>query len=202
MNELLDAIRTRGPALSQQVLAIQYRDPFWTQRFGAKGRRHADEDSGFHLQYLVRALVANDPGILVRYARWLREVLATRGMCTRHLAENFRLLAAAIAAEGWPMAERAIEYLRTAESSLAYESGPARDVQAASARVAAAAPAATREELANYLSYIADALALGSPRTLIEHVRWKAAHVRPGAADRPEAPVSYTHLTLPTKRIV
>ena len=194
--ELLALLGLHGRALSQRVLADMYLDPFWAERFGTRGRRHADEDSDFHLKYLARALQHGDPGVLVRYARWLREVLATRGMCTRHLADNFQRLARAIEDLAWPGGEAAVDYLRTAEASLRYADGPECAVQEMAnalaveveqahrarhpggwAHTAAREPGAFREDILNFVSYLADALAMGSPATLAAHTSWLALHL-------------------------
>ena len=195
MNALLELISTEGPKLSQRVLERQYLDPFWNERFGERGRGHADEDSDFHLKYLRRAIAANDPAVMVRYAQWLREVLATRGMCTRHLAENFHLLAAEIEAQRWEQGGQAVAYLRVAETALEYPSGAARALQQGEASLASeierrfreshpeAPPRLARktsdfrDDIANLLSYVADALAFGSPTTLAAHAGWLQEHL-------------------------
>jgi hypothetical protein len=197
---LIDFLERDGRALSQRVLQEQYRDPFWSERFGDKGRRHANEDSDYHLKYLARALAAGDAHVLVRYAVWLREVLAARGMCTRHLDENFRLLSRAIAEQPWPAREQAVALLATAREALLYPGGAARALQEGTAGMAREIAAAFRRErpqgwkrdargalaleddAANYLSYVADALASGRPDTLVEHTRWLATHVRAHSA--------------------
>jgi len=199
---LIDRIERDGRALSQKVLEEMYRDPFWTERYGDRGRRHADEDSDFHLRYLARALAAGDSGVLKRYAVWLREVLATRGMCTRHLDENFRLLAREIAAQDWPDAKRAAGFIGEAREALVFAPGEARSVQQSIDMLAdeiargfrsrrpqgwkrdARGEAGLREDAANYLSYVADALAFARPDFVAGHTRWLSAHVKShGASD-------------------
>ena len=196
MSELVAHLEREGRALSQRVLDEMYRDAFWSERFGDKGRRHANEDSDFHLRYLARAIAAGDAGILARYATWLREVLATRGMCTRHLDENFRLLAREIAAQPWPDRDWAAALLAQARDALAYPGGAARWVQDHGDRLAAAAvhgaqahgrgtwkkddargDAGLSDDARNYASYLADALALGEARTLVDHTRWFVRHL-------------------------
>ena len=196
MSELLGHIERDGRALSQKVLDEMYRDPFWGERFGDRGRRHAEEDSDFHLRYLSRALAAGDAGVLRRYAVWLREVLATRGMCTRHLDENFRLLAREIAAQAWPDRDRAVDFLGEARAALAHDRPEARRLQQTGDALAEAIARefrnrsprgwkrdargddALRDDAANFISYVADALAFGSPSLIESHTRWLAAHVQ------------------------
>lgn len=203
-DSIVERLRRDGHRLSQQVLDEQYRDPFWTERYGARGRRHADEDSDFHLRYLIRALQHGDPGVMVRYARWLREVLASRGMCTRHLAENFRHLAAALESMRWPGGDAAVVMVRQAEAALAYEEAAPRAVQEAAASVAREVERAhrerfprgwahadgredpLREDLLNFLSYVADSLAFDSPATLVSHTAWFAGHLERSGTPRAE----------------
>lgn len=198
-----DLLQRHGPRLSQRVLEEQYRDPFWEERFGARGRHHADEDSDFHLRYLRRAL-QHDPGVMLRYARWLREVLASRGMCTHHLADNFLRLAQAIDSMGWPGGDEAARVVRAAEAALVYEEPAARAVQQAAPAVVdevqrqhrerfpggwahdSARPRGMREDLLSYVSYLADALAFGSPATLVAHTSWYAGHLERRGTRRSE----------------
>lgn len=178
MKELLDHLRLDGQALSQAVLEEMYRDPFWRARFGDRGRRHADEDSAFHLRYLARAIEADAPEILVRYALWLREVLATRGMCSRHLAENFRLLAITLDAQAWPDSARAAAFVRQAQAALDYTGGDAAALQRARPAIVAHATSRTgparQEPLANLASYLEDAIAFEAPAMWSAHVDWTA----------------------------
>ena len=187
MNELLERLQAEGPALSRAVLDEMYRDPFWRARFGDRGRKHADEDSAFHLQYLARALIAGEPQILVRYARWLREVLATRGMCSRHLAENFRLLAVVIDAQRWPDGARATAMVREARRALDYTEGDAGLLQARRERIAAAAlprvGPARREALESLLSYLEDSFAFGE-EVWTSHLAWIATWLEETAGSR------------------
>jgi hypothetical protein len=188
VSELVVQLERHGRELSQQVLADMYRDPFWSERFGERGRRHADEDSDFHLRYLRRALESRDAGVMLRYAQWLRGVLSARGMCTRHLVENFQRLARTIAARGWPGHEEALGYLEEASAALMYPGGMARELQeheeALAAQVAAAvhkdnraaallrAPQDLRDDVANLFSYLADACSGAQSGTFVTHVQW------------------------------
>ena len=172
--ELVARLEREAPALSASVIAAMYEHPFWLERFGERGRKFAAEDGQRHVAYLVQAVVAQDPGVLVRYARWLRSVLTTRGMCSRHLEENFERLARAIGATIEDAAV-ATEYLREACLALRYDANPARELEDATPRLADAAAAelerahpgaisvwgtrgevAHRDDLVHYLSYLSD----------------------------------------------
>lgn len=184
---LVQELEAQARALTVRVVSELYRDPFWDARFGERGRRFSEEDGQYHVSYLVQALVAQDPQVLARYGCWLRSVLTTRGMCTRHLSENFERLALAVR-ELSVDAQPAVAYLHAARDALHAELGSARPLAEASDRLtpqvcswlsrAGLAPeqAGLREQLpqriSSLLSYLADALALGHAQQLLAHVRW------------------------------
>jgi hypothetical protein len=185
VNDLACRLEQSANTLSARVVKEMYQDRFWTERFGQRGLEHSQQDGRFHVSYLVQALIASDPGVLTRYAVWLRSVLTTRGMCTRHLAENFERLARATQEQVFDSA-RAVEYLRAAGAALLDEAGPARELQMVSERIArtcagedappssvGATPSRdSRAELLHLLSYLADALSLGRTEHFLAHVRW------------------------------
>ena len=188
MSAFLRELQRHGREISQQVLDDMYRDPFWSERYGARGRRHADEDSDFHLQYLRRALEAGDPGVMQRYARWLRGVLNSRGMCTRHLDENFERLAHALADRGWEGHGDALACIESARAALRHERAEARALQADApglARKAAAAmthagraarllrePGELAADFETLFAYLADALESGDAAGLRDYLKW------------------------------
>lgn len=186
MNDLVQRLEQSANTLSARVVKEMYQDRFWMARFGERGLEHTQQDGRFHVSYLVQALIASDPGVLTRYARWLRSVLTTRGMCTRHLAENFERLARAIQEQVFDSAS-AVEYLRAAGAALIDDAGPGRELQLASESIAAricareldppssaggAASRDARADLLHLLSYLADALSLGRSEHFLAHVRW------------------------------
>lgn len=139
-----------GPRLTAAVLVEMYKDPFWEQRFGARGRHHSQKDGDYHVQYLLQALAADDARVFESYAKWLREVLVTRGMCSAHLAENFVRLADAIDAEPWDDRARASAILRRGASALRYTEGDAAALEA-------------MDLDGTYASYLKDAVAFAAP---------------------------------------
>lgn len=183
MSQLTAALTAHTDELATRVVDEMYRNPFWQERFGDRGRQFAEQDGRYHLSYLVQALDQTSPETLTSYARWLQEVLTARGMCTRHLDDNFARLATAIAEAGLPDPEPAREYLDLARAALRYPDGPARDVQLATTVLADAVvarlyprdtPAAgrCRDDLGYHLAYLADALALGQPHIFVDYVVW------------------------------
>ncbi|HTV02041.1 MAG TPA: hypothetical protein VMF13_15945 [Luteitalea sp.] len=168
MNESLrEALRGQARELSQAVLDRMYENPFWMERYGARGRGFADEDSLHHMRYLDEALAAGEPAVFERYARWLRTVLVSRGMCTEHLAENFRLLASGIEAASVAEASVAVSILTAGADALRYTEGDAGRLQQDEPRLldairASAAGRAMRDDDRRYLvSYVIDAAATG-----------------------------------------
>lgn len=183
---IVEELAARRTGLVRRVLDEMYADPFWMERYGERGRRYAEEDNGHHLDHLTQALGLQDPELFARYARWLRRVLVTRGMCSQHVAENFGRLERAIA-EVLPEADRALAYLQHGRDALAYTEGPAAELQACSGALLARARAelsslgeapatpcadAAHDGLASLFSYWVDAVALERPELLAEHACW------------------------------
>lgn len=179
--ELADLLDTQGQALAEWALARMYEDPFWDVRFGERGRRFSREDGLTHVRYLAEALRGSEDTI-VKYARWLQTLVASRGICTRHIDQNFARLAEAIALE-IDGAEAAAKLLASAQAALLYPAeGPtahARKVQDAGEALAKAwheslggGQAPSRDELAILVSYLADALATGQNAVLADHMKW------------------------------
>lgn len=202
MSTLVERLQAKAPELGQRAIAEMYQNPFWLERFGARGRDFAEQDGQFHVSYLLQALVASDPGVLVSYARWLQTLLVSRGLCSRHIAENFERLERAIGAD-IPDAEPAARYLQAAREALIYESGFAGELQrlaepladtaldalasrhptwfaAASSysslasfeAISQAERARCRNDVLDHISYLADAIHTDRPELFANHVRW------------------------------
>jgi uncharacterized membrane protein len=170
IGELLTAAAQR---LTDRVFDEMWADPFWQARFGDRGARHTKQDGSSHLQYLLQALAADDHRVFTTYARWLRDVLCSRGMCSRHLAENFTRLAAAVDAEGWPERGRAIAVLHAGAHALNHTSGDAGAIDLARADVSRAI--SSDSLLAEHvLSYLSDALAFAQPTWLSGYATFAA----------------------------
>ena len=175
MNELVHRLLAQGDDLAAEVHTAMLADPFWLARYGERARTHMRQDNAFHLQYLCEALVG-DPAAIDRYARWLRDLLTTRGMCSAHIADNFRRLGAAIAAR-WTDAGPALEMLERGVAALSYPPGPAAALQQAGPGIAALAASrcgATPAALEMLTSYLADAMAQAAPERFAAHAVWLA----------------------------
>ncbi|MBS2020478.1 MAG: biliverdin-producing heme oxygenase [Deltaproteobacteria bacterium] len=131
---LADEVRTHAPTIAARVTDATLADPFWTKRYGARGRRRTEEDAAFHVEYLVQALVARDAELVRRYARWLEGLLTTRGMCTLHIDENLARVGAAVV-NTVPRAFAIDGYVKAARAALLYPGGAAREIQSAAERV-------------------------------------------------------------------
>jgi hypothetical protein len=169
LSELADAIEPHARRLSQGALERSYEDPFWLLRFGERGVRHTREDGDFHVTYLCQALRSGDPALLARYGAWLRTLLISRGMCSRHLADHFRYLGEALCSV-LPGSDAAAQYLESAARSLDYADGAAGALSARADQVAGrvqrdlgASSAQLSREVISAISYLADALALQKP---------------------------------------
>ena len=205
-----------GPRLTGRVLDEMYANPFWQDRFGDRGRRHARQDGGSHVQYIVEALVAADARVFTAYARWLRGVLVPRGMCSRHLTENFDRLASAIDQEAWPDRDRAVGILRAGTEALMHTSGDAGAidvVRGSLARDTATSLYArhpdwlarsgdlgrTRcvDDLEYHLSYLADAIAFADRERFVAHIVFVA-----GFLGRHGVPIGHLRESLVALRTV
>jgi len=215
----LDAAAER---LTTRVLDEMYADPFWRERFGERADRHGRQDGRFHIDYVIEALRADDVAIIENYARWLQQVLTSRGMATRHLAENFERLAAAIRDGAWPDGAAACALLDAACAALAYPAGPARAVQAAAPALAKRATALVIEadedseasepdelaspsnarDVALLAIYAADALALDEPAVFARHIAWLAGFVERHGGSRAQLAAQLTALAVAADQIV
>lgn len=195
MSELADRIEARKQEIAARACELMYEDPFWAARFGERGRKFSAEDGAYHVTYLLEALRSGSPGVIESYARWLRTVLVTRGMCSRHLAQNFARLAEAIRGIGIEGAEPALAMLRAAEEALVYRSGPAGELQAQGLDdVVSGQPGGSpgggeadgmrgrvlREHLACVASLFLDALALDRGDLFAAHARFMGGLYRQG----------------------
>ena len=198
MDTLVRDLEEKSASLTRRALAEMYEDPFWHARFGDRGQRFAEQDGQYHVSYLVSALALGNPGVLTGYARWLQTLLVSRGMCTRHIIENFERLAQAIEADV-TNAQPAIDLLHAAVEALRYEGGHGRALQDLSERLAdavlargtPASPGLRGKDVLDLLSYLADALGLARPELFATHVEWLA-----GFFDRRRVPVEPLRATL------
>ena len=221
MSTLHERIAATAAELGERSIAEMYKDPFWRERFGARGREMAEKDAQFHVSYLLSALAASDPGVLTTYARWLQTLLVSRGMCSLHIAENFEQLALAIA-QDIPESEPAVALLRGAVAALTYDGGPERELQdrlasladatvdtlarrdptwfaAASSftslasyeSIAQAEMARCHERVREHIAYLADAMHAGRPELFSAHAVWMR-----GFLERRQAPWARLEETL------
>lgn len=189
--------------VSLAVVDRTYRDPFWEGRFGAQGRRMAEEEGRRHLQYLVEALASHDLNVMCNYARWSRGGLVKRGLCSRHLIDGFQSLGEALTAELGNHAAPAASYLEAAALALRYPDSTAgalhdeaeligaavrRGLQdrypEGSPLVLAADDLRTARDSCYYVSYLADALAARQPELFTAHVGWATTYLERRGVDR------------------
>ncbi len=185
MEPLSRSVEAKAGQLASASVEPMYQDPFWEARYGMeRARRFGGEDAAFHVRYLVQALDEQRPSVMEGYARWLRTLLVSRGMCTRHLDSHFEGLARALEAEGWGPGTQPHGYVQAAREALRYTEGPAHLLEQDAPELARAAAGRLtlyilpedrprlEEELQLQLSYLADALAAGRPEVMGDHVRW------------------------------
>ncbi len=173
-------LRASMAAIAARSIDAMYRDPFWDARFGERGRRFSDEDARRHVQYLAEAVETSYAEPFAIYARWLRSVLTTRGMCSLHIHDNFSRLGDALREEAPEMFQASEPHLEAGRLALL----PDEPVALALHQAAVSAPrVASREPFiddeAFLLSYLADAVTLGRADTFARHLEWIC-----GEADR------------------
>jgi hypothetical protein len=202
MSSLGERLQAKALLLGERVTREMYQDPFWTARFGSRGRELADKDNQFHLSHLLQALDAADVGVFETYTRELQTLLVSRGMCSRHIVENFERLARAIQDEV-SEPEAALEVLRAGRQALTYAGGPARELQrladpladrtlevlssrqpswfslaatrpsmAAFASVAQAEQARFKRDVLDHIAYLADAMHAERAELFTDHMLW------------------------------
>lgn len=183
--ELAQRLLAAADELNAAAVAEENRDPFWRGRYGERGQRFMLADGVHHFNYLAEAVRAGTPRVLEKYAGWLRSVLVTRGMCSEHLADGFRIRAAHIAARGWRESWIAIDLLKSAVDSLIHvhpdalgvvpgAGGPPLPPLSDLARVHRIDLLAVEFDARHVLSYLADAIAFDRPGLLREHLAWRA----------------------------
>ncbi len=174
MTALVVALREVSARVNAAAIARMYENPFWEARYGERGHKYTEEDGRHHLSYLAEALMENDVAVLTRYAAWLQSVLTARGMCTRHLAENFLRLAELLAKEPIPKIEQAVSYLREAARALEVSTPALAALSPLAARAASAAARSPElaDEARTLFSYLADAVSAHRPELFAAHVRW------------------------------
>lgn len=184
---LADWVQTNGGSISIGVIDAMYaRDPFWLERFGPTKLKFAHEDGGFHIRHLVSALRVGRDDVMENYGRWLREVLVSRGMCTKHLADNFVMLGDALKRSAPMDATPAVRALEMASAALAYIHNDARKLQDAATHLAtqwmlrlgiAPTPELQLDAL-TVLSYAADAFGFASARPLAGFVAYRVRQTK------------------------
>ena len=188
---LADYVERLGDSIARRAMAIMYANPFWDDRFGARGRRFAEEDGRHHVAYLCEALRQGSSESLERYALWLQSVLTTRGMCSAHLDENLERIGGIILSEELPDAHVAVDFLEHARRALCYDGGAARELQDASDAIGVAVRRILESETPRWrdewghdsatrltanvewlVSYLADAVHLQRDDQLAGYLAW------------------------------
>ena len=167
---LIERLREQKYVLAERVFEGMQADPFWRERFAVCGPADPVQDLALHVDHLIRAIEANDPGVLERYARWLQGTLTARGLCTLHLADSFGRLGMGIAES------TARPYVGAARVALLYDGGAARAVQERIRDTITNGTPGAIEDVEYHLAYLSDAIALGQPKVFHDHVAWLVDH--------------------------
>jgi hypothetical protein len=185
------AIEAVRGALVDDVLADMYPNPFWDDRYGARGRSLCEDDNQHHLNYLIAAIRTGSPDAMTYYYKWLQLLLVSRGMCTYHIRQNMERMEAHLRArlpDDWPAIE---PYHRAGYAGLAYEHPACQALAAQEAQIADATTermyasnpfweqqfgprgrALCREDNLYHLSYLQDALGADVPGHFGSYLDW------------------------------
>jgi hypothetical protein len=96
-------LRDFGAAIAKACVEQIYATwPDLLDRYGERGRQFTAEDNFWHLNFLDAAVALGDPEHFRRYATWLLEFFAPRGLGPEHVAGAFQFLAEGLAAAEVP----------------------------------------------------------------------------------------------------
>jgi hypothetical protein len=97
-------LRAFGAAIAKACVGQIYATwPDLLERYGERGRHLTAEDNVWHLNFLDASVALGDPEHFRRYATWLVEFFAPRGLGPEHVAGAFRFLADGLAAADVPV---------------------------------------------------------------------------------------------------
>ena len=120
MNAAVDALARNERSITTRSVELALgRMPEYAARLDAAGRRRCEEDAGFHVRFLLSALLVEDEAIFTDYARWVRELLARYGIPASALVVFFDAIADAVAAEAPDAAPATRPYLAAGADAVA-----------------------------------------------------------------------------------
>lgn len=103
-----DLLLLRKEELAQAITRALYAAmPELHQKYGEAGREKCLQDLRYNLEHLAPAVALSDPVLFARYARWLRELLAARGIPVDEVRRSFELTERTVSA-GFPEEEAAL----------------------------------------------------------------------------------------------
>src|ERR1700677_1043414 len=80
-------LRAFGEVIAKACVGRIYATwPDLLDRYGERGRQFTAEDNIWHLNFLDAAIALGDPEYFCRYATWLVEFFAPRGLGPEHVA--------------------------------------------------------------------------------------------------------------------
>jgi hypothetical protein len=185
------AVEAVRAMLVDRVLADMYPNPFWDDRWGARGRALCQDDNHHHLNYLIAAIRTNSSDAITAYYKWLQILLVNRGLCTYHIRQNMERMEdhlRVLLPEVWPTIEpfhragyRGLVYEQPACQALAAQE--AHIAEATTTRMFAANPfweqqfgpqgrALCGENNRYHLSYLQDTIGVDAPKLFRSYLDW------------------------------
>jgi methanogenic corrinoid protein MtbC1 len=92
-----DLVRHKRDTLAARINEEFFRKhPDWLQRYGERGVKHGFDDACYHIDFLCGAIEAGSIPAFEDYAQWTANVLQSRGIAPKFVAENLRDLRNAV----------------------------------------------------------------------------------------------------------
>jgi hypothetical protein len=172
--------------LTEGLVATTYDNHWiWQNAYHAEGRVRALREIWWYLDYLIDALGMNNPEVLGRQLRWMRERAVERGLATIHIQQLLWFLAEIVERHLPPEPVGDIQrMLRNCLNFLSYNHGSCIALMAAQDRIVAdaaqqfvvqgIAPRLEHAaiEVGSYLAYLYDCLAKTNAASLIRYTNW------------------------------
>jgi hypothetical protein len=92
MTEASDALLARKEELARAVSDALYAEmPGLLEKYGEPGRAKCLQDMRYNLEHLAPAVALGEPALFARYAAWLRDMLAARGIPADEVLRSLEL---------------------------------------------------------------------------------------------------------------
>jgi hypothetical protein len=88
IEQLTDALTGVREELVEAVVAEEWANPYWADRYGERGLLYIRQDCQYHVETLISTILIDQAVFMTKHYKWLQGVLVHRGLCSRHLYES------------------------------------------------------------------------------------------------------------------